>query len=140
MAKARSLQWIILEDFADLTRYRLQQHQLDKYVEVKTAPLQALQLEGKSWQWYHTDFIESLPAIDILVVDGPPWMLQPLARYPALPLLYSKLAPNAIVVVDDFIRKDEQIMVKKWLAQYPEFSFEKYPTEKGTAVLRRSSK
>jgi hypothetical protein len=60
-----------------------------------------------------------------------------LARYPALPMFFERLSESAIVLVDDASRPDEQEMIKRWLKEYPVFSHEFLPHEKGTVILRR---
>lgn len=88
--------------------------------------------------WYDLREVAEAWKIDLLIVDGPPRATQPLARYPALPLLYERLSADARVVVDDAWREDEQEMVRRWLKQYPEFSVEYRESGKGIAVLSRN--
>jgi hypothetical protein len=83
----------------------------------------------------------------VLFVDGPLARSAPKARFTALPLLADRLAPRAIVVVDDVSRSDEHDMVQDWAARYPEFSVEKVQLEREaqycaavTPVGRRLSK
>jgi GNAT superfamily N-acetyltransferase len=54
--------------------------------------------------------------IDLLVVDGPPAFAPGfgLARYPALPVLRSRLASGAAVVLDDVDRPGEQEVLRRW--------------------------
>ncbi len=54
--------------------------------------------------------------IDLLLVDGPPAYSagHGLARYPALPVLRSWLAPDATVVLDDAERPGEQEVLRRW--------------------------
>jgi GNAT superfamily N-acetyltransferase len=54
--------------------------------------------------------------IDLLVVDGPPAFAPGfgLARYPALPVLRSRLASGATVVLDDVDRPGEQDVLRRW--------------------------
>ena len=53
--------------------------------------------------------------IDLLVVDGPPGLLRPQARYPALPVLRERLSPGASILLDDTHRADEREIVRRWL-------------------------
>jgi hypothetical protein len=40
-----------------------------------------------------------------------------MARYPALHVLESQLAPNAVVILDDADRPDEQGIVRRWITE-----------------------
>ena len=86
-------------------------------------------------RWYSRAWVEALPLIDVLVVDGPPGTIGPLARYPALPALAAKLSPGAVVIVDDAHRPDEQAMVARWLKEQPGLIATTVATERGTVVL-----
>jgi predicted O-methyltransferase YrrM len=124
--------------FGDETNRRLADHKLESIARVVHAPLRDHSLNGQTWKWYDTSFISSLPGtIDLLVVDGPPRATQPLARYPALPLLIDQLSPNAIVLVDDAARDDEKEIVRRWTSQHPAFSSRYFNTRKGTTILYR---
>ncbi|PWL16282.1 hypothetical protein DKP76_18270 [Falsochrobactrum shanghaiense] len=86
-----------------------------------------------SWEWYTLP--ENLPAIDLLMVDGPPENTGSYSRYPALPALTDKLAPNATVLLDDTIREAETKIAETWR---DEFGFDlvlRRDFEKGLAIL-----
>ncbi len=123
------------EECYSKNQHEIKKHQLEGVVSLIHAPLKPIKIEDKEWQWYDTAFYQSLETIDLLFVDGPFFKTQSLARYPALPLLFDKLSPNAIIVVDDMIRPDEQQIVQKWLKQFPQLKASTFPTEKGTVVL-----
>jgi predicted O-methyltransferase YrrM len=125
-----------MDEFAQGTRRSLNEHGLE--AQVIHAPLRPLTLPEGTWQWYDTRAMNSLPAIDLLVVDGPPDGTQKLARYPALPILYDRLADGALILVDDFIREDEHEMVNRWLEEYPLDVVATYGNEKGAALLRKA--
>lgn len=78
------------------------------FAEVRHAPLIG--------DWYDPRGWTDLCAIDMLVVDGPPGHVGPLARRPALPLLRDRLTPGAVVVLDDTNRADEQATLRDWEA------------------------
>jgi len=65
-------------------------------------------------------------------------MVERTSRYPALPVLAPRLAGDAVVLVDDYVRDDEREMVARWRDEHPDFSVEEAPHEKGLAVLRRA--
>ena len=123
--------------YAEVTCAQLREHRLDAIAHVRYAPLCPVTLPAGTWQWYDTSTVSLPRSIDLLIVDGPPMGVGALARYPALPMFYERLSESAIVVVDDASRPDEQEMVKRWLKEYPAFTHEFLPHEKGTVILRR---
>jgi predicted O-methyltransferase YrrM len=127
------------QQFADQTKQELHSHGFNEgRINVVHAPLKTYTINGRTWKWYDTAALDHLPGpIDLLVVDGPPWYLQEQSRLPALPLLYSKLSADAIVVLDDAARPGEKSIVKAWLESYPEFTEQYLEHEKGTSILRR---
>ncbi|MDR1268490.1 MAG: class I SAM-dependent methyltransferase, partial [Planctomycetaceae bacterium] len=58
--------------------------------------------------------LSRIEKIDLLVVDGPPYYVQPAARYPVLPLLRSKLTSDSILILDDGLRLGERRAVSYW--------------------------
>ena len=125
--------------YAEATQAAVRRHGLQDFATVVYAPLQPVSVAGKSWTWYDPACLKDLDPIDMLVIDGPPANLAEDARYPALPLFLSRLAPNAVVVLDDCIRPGEQEIVARWLKEFGGFTREYLDTQKGTIVLRRES-
>jgi predicted O-methyltransferase YrrM len=125
------------ENFARTTKEHLAAHGLEKQGLVIHALLQPVAIDGESWSWYDTSILDKVVPIDLLVVDGPPGNLGPRMRYPALPLLYTRLSPHAIIIVDDVRREDEREIITDWLAKYRDFTCELHETETGAAILRR---
>ena len=124
--------------YAEKTREMLRDAGVDTYVTVFDAPLEKYSIKKNNWLWFDKEKVSRLPeGIDILFVDSPPGGIQSMSRYPALPILYSKLSKQAVVVVDDYNRQDEKDMVELWLKEYPEFELEIIKSDHGTAVLRR---
>lgn len=123
---------------AALTREALARYGLERVAYVLNAPLRRYRLGAEGYDWYD---LSGLPAraIELLVVDGPPGRLGPLARYPALPLLHGRLASGCALFLDDADRPDEQATVARWRAEFPDFGLERVPTERGCAILRRSA-
>lgn len=89
--------------------------------------------------WYASAGVAALPTpVDLLIVDGPP-ADQPelaLARHPALARLASRLAPDAVVVLDDIGRAGEQTVLERWERESP-WRFERLRDE-AIAVGTRS--
>jgi hypothetical protein len=103
------------------------------------APLKEYIIDGKKWLWYDLDSLNQQlgeKKIDILIVDGPPMELQKLSRYPAFPLLSDKLSKEAIIILDDTIRKDEQKIIASWQNKFSVVQNEHVFTEKGTTILK----
>jgi predicted O-methyltransferase YrrM len=124
--------------YAEQTRQSLREHGVDRFAEVIHAPLKELSLPAGRWKWYDTSFTDNLPAIDLLIVDGPPAWIQSLSRYPALPLIAKHLSASAVVLIDDADRPDEREMVRKWMADLPGFEQSDLLHEKGTVLLKRT--
>lgn len=123
--------------FAERTRSHVAHHGLEARATIVDAPLIPYELRGESWQWYDIRHLPESREIDLLVVDGPPVSTQPLARYPALPLLVDRLADEAVIILDDAARPSERAVVQRWLAEYPnQLEHEFLPTLKGTSILR----
>ena len=121
-------------EHARATRAELEKHGVSAFATVLDAPLEAHTIDGKQWTWYAT---RGLPAgaIDMLVIDGPPRRTGPLARWPAGPLLFPRLSPGAIVLLDDAARPDEQEIVRRWRAEHPALAFADLWCEKGCIEL-----
>jgi predicted O-methyltransferase YrrM len=123
--------------FAGVTRQMLADHGLSSYAVVVDAPLTEITIGGEQWRWYDRDRIPSTAPIDLLFVDGPHGLTQPLARYPALPVFRTRLAPDAIVVLDDGARPDERVIADRWSQRFG-FESEYLFMEKGAFLFRPS--
>lgn len=124
--------------FKEQTDRLLEQHDVTDLAEVRLAPLVPTGLPDHDTPWYDAAAFADLADIGLLFVDGPPEVTGPLARYPALPLMWSRLSESAVIVLDDFVRPAEQGAVERWLDEYATLAVEQLRTEKGTAILRRS--
>lgn len=121
-------------EFGERTRTLLNKHGLADWATVLDAPLQT---RHTATPWYAEEAIPAgLPPIDMLVVDGPPTAVAPLARFPALPRLMPRLAKKPVVIVDDADRGDEARMVKLWALSYPHLQIVDLHCEKGCVVLQ----
>lgn len=113
---------------------------LQEHAHVTHAPLERSPWAANDLPWYATDAImhvASGAAIDLLIVDGPP-AFEPataLARVPALPALVDRLAPDAVVILDDIARLGEQEVLARWEHETP-FRFERRAAC-GIAIGRR---
>lgn len=77
------------------------------------------------------------PAIDLLVIDGPPWAVHPYVRGMA-ERLFDRVAPGGVIMLDDAARPGERIVARRWRRKWKdfEFTFEREGT-KGLLVGRR---
>ena len=69
----------------------------------------------------------------MLVIDGPPLDTNALARYPAGPRLFSRLAPNGTAFLDDAARPDETQAVARWREAFPRLIRGNPTCEKGAS-------
>lgn len=104
------------EKFAEITRANLQELGLEGFATVISAPLEPAELDFPH-DWYAAAAYENLSEIEMLVVDGPPANQNPLARYPALPKLISRMANNAVVFIDDADRPGEREIIRRWVGE-----------------------
>ncbi len=118
--------------YAGLTQEKLS-HPSSKAVH---APLKTYQIADQNWLWYDLATLEGIEEIDLLFIDGPPESTQQLARYPALPLLETKLSEKAIIILDDTNRAAEQTIIARWCKEF-NWQARFYDTEKGACVLSR---
>jgi predicted O-methyltransferase YrrM len=125
--------------FADLTRSRVIEHGLESFVTVVHAPLKNMNTGNRDFTWYDIDSIRDHGDIDLLIVDGPRQDKNPTkhVRYPALPILFSRLSQGAAVIVDDCHRPDEQETVERWLREFQGLQADPGRGEKQHVVLRR---
>jgi hypothetical protein len=76
--------------------------------------------------WYGTGAVALLPGtIELLLVDGPPGYGEGMShsRYPAMPALESRLAANAVVILDDADREAEREIAARWSEECSEWNF-----------------
>lgn len=119
--------------YALITRKQLDKYNLAEWATVLDAPLETAHTETP---WYREESIPpGLEPIDMLIIDGPPAAVAPLARFPALPRLLSRMATTALILMDDAKRDDETEIVKRWLLMFPTLLHRDGYCEKGCALL-----
>ena len=89
-------------------------------------------------EWSHSWYaLPPLPAeIDLLVIDGPPWTLNPFVRGRA-EVLFDRIRPGGMVLLDDAARPGERVVAQRWKRAWPQFEFRLLPGAKGTLVGER---
>jgi predicted O-methyltransferase YrrM len=104
-------------DWAGVVRSQLKREGLTHVARLVEAPLEAHVLALGGAPWYAERAVAALPDdIDLLLVDGPPGYGEGMerSRYPALPAIQSRLAPEAIVILDDATRPGEREILERW--------------------------
>ena len=127
--------------FAARVLERVSSAGLDEQVRLVIAPLKR-QMVGERWlNWYDIEVVKRALDlhIDLLIVDGPPWV-EKWARWPAVPSLVPFLAPNAVVVLDDGRTRAALGTATSWKQQFPDYELFWIDTVKGTWLLRRTGK
>jgi len=86
--------------------------------------------------WYS---LSDVPAsIDLLVIDGPPWAVHPFVRG-AADVLFTRLKPGGIVLLDDADRPGERVVARRWRRRWPDIAFSRLPgSTKGTLIGRKA--
>ena len=123
--------------YAASTTARLVDAGLEDVVDVVVAPLKNVGKSMDGSPWYDEASFKDLSGIDLLVVDGPPADISPHIRYPALPVLVDRLAPEVTILLDDTGRPAEQEVLTRWLAEFPEFQRSDLEFEEGASYLVR---
>jgi hypothetical protein len=109
---------------AETTNNNLVVNEIEEFTIIMHCPLVDYMIDEVNWKWYDTHELTFADKIDLLVIDGPPGSTQSLARYPAIPLLYQHFSDKTIIVLDDANRKDEIIIVQKWISFLEAHNFE----------------
>ena len=74
--------------------------------------------------------------IDLLVIDGPPWTINPTVRGRA-EVLFERVRVGGMVLLDDAARPGERLVARRWRERWPDFDFRLLPGIKGTLVGER---
>ena len=92
--------------------------------------------DKSSWStiWYDLSAVPQ--EIDLLVIDGPPWTLNPFVRGRA-ETLFDRIVPGGVVLLDDAARPGERVVAARWRRNWPDFRFTLMPGAKGTLVGER---
>lgn len=78
-------------------------------------------------------------AIDLMLIDGPPWTLHPFTRGAAA-TLFGQIAPGGTMMLDDAARPGERVIARRWRERWPELAFRLVRSgTKGTLVGRRAA-
>jgi len=111
-------------DWARFVRSQLKREGLTTVARLVEAPLEPHPLALDDAPWYAERALADLPnEVDLLLIDGPPGYSEGMerSRYPALPALAERLAPDSFVLLDDATRPGERDIVERWRAAGWEF-------------------
>jgi predicted O-methyltransferase YrrM len=122
--------------YAVKTRKELAAQELHAWASVLDAPLVPCDTPRGAQPWYDLSVMDDLEQIDLLVVDGPLRKSCKNARLPAFELLRERLAPGAIVVLDDTVRDDESASVASWLSAARDGASRIVPCRKGVTIVQ----
>lgn len=122
--------------YLELTRQYARLNDVESQISFWECPLEHIGGVNKLW---YGDLSEKLNGkkIDLLLIDGPPGLLQEESRYPALPLLYPLLSEHCVIILDDANRIQEKTILEKWISEYPEFNLKYEHHGHGLAILTR---
>lgn len=117
-----------------MTKTNLERHGLIDQVAIIQAPLVPIELNGKAWFGYSQDQLP-IVSIHLLVIDGRLKSTGQQHRYSADPLLFPKLSPGGMDILDDMVREDEQVMLNEWKKEFSKLKIEMLPCKKGCPTL-----
>lgn len=117
--------------FVEATAQWLASHALS--AELRATPIVH---DPSSWAscWY--DLPPFPHDISLLVIDGPPWTLNPFIRGRA-EILFDRIVPGGIVLLDDAARPGERVVAARWRKRWPDFRFTFLPGPKGMLIGER---
>ena len=125
------------DKYAKFTRERLSMENLTDVARVITSELKMQIINEQNYMWYESTFLKEINQnIDLLIIDGPPRIINKNARYPAIPLLKNYFSEKIIILIDDGNRQDDSQTIKKWLFEFDDFISEYIDTEKGAFILK----
>jgi hypothetical protein len=101
--------------YAKVTEENIDLNEIKHVSTIQHCPIVDYSSIESGYKWYETKNLNIAKKIDLLVIDGPPRTTQVLARYPAIPLLHKHFADKTLILLDDSNRKDEIIIVQKWI-------------------------
>lgn len=119
------------------TEEMLHDQGVSDFARVVHAPLIDYEINDHRYSWYNLTDVDIGDSIDLLFIDGPPGRTGQNARFPALPLLKSRISDSTLIILDDAGRPDEAATINSWSEQIWPMDVEFLPHEKGTALIRK---
>jgi hypothetical protein len=119
------------------SREMIELHGLSDVAEVRHAPLQDIEFQGRRKPYYDLTALDDIDRIDMLLVDGPHDKGDKLARLPGLYLLADRLSEHATVFVDDTVRPNWRLAALQWAKENGFSVTEPNQNEHGLLLLQR---
>jgi hypothetical protein len=60
-----------------------------------------------------------------------------MARYPVIPVLYERMSPGCVLLMDDSDREDENHAIGRWNSEYPDLIIRRHSDSKGTVEVTK---
>lgn len=92
---------------------------------------------GGIFRTYDLSDVDSLPGIDVLLIDGPSERQFPRGREAGLYLLFAHCEVGALIALDDYHRESAQSAVKNWLTVFGSENLQVVETTERFAILRK---
>jgi hypothetical protein len=118
-----------------MARERIAAHQIEPWVEVRTARLVPYPEHSSTTHWYDQAQIKDIRDIDLFIVDGPPMQVHRLIRAPSLSFFLERRTDDGMMIMDDSSRPGEQEILENWRSRYPNIIVKEIRLEKGAALI-----
>ena len=112
---------------------QLKNRKLNKKVSLLFCPLTQYRTRFKNYKWYSIPEKVLKKKFDLVIIDGPSTLNDPLSRQFTLDRLRRAAASNCTFIMDDAGRPGEQEILQKWVATNKIKNLELVSSEKGTA-------
>lgn len=117
------------------TSHELKKRKLNKKVFLYFCPLIQFTKTKNNTKWYSVPMFVFKSKFDLVIIDGPSTLNDPLSRRLTIDRLKNAVASNCLFIMDDTNRPGEQEILTKWNAERKIKNLEQLPTEKGTALF-----
>jgi len=122
----------------DISVSMLVEHGVSHRATVMHAPLVDTKIGDELFRWYDLTGVSLPDQAEIIFVDGPPKATGPLARYPALPLLFEHLRSDGVLLMDDATRPEERAAVERWNEEFPGIEITVHGDTKGSVEIHKA--
>ena len=113
----------------------LRKYAADSRCSISHRPLRLRWLKGRPIVSYEMVKIEG--PTPFVIIDGPP-IFTIYGREACLYDIYPNIPQGGVVILDDYVRLSEQMIVRHWLKAYPgQFEVESKPIGNTLAILRK---
>jgi hypothetical protein len=114
------------------------EHGLSHRSTIVHAPLVDVHIGNELFRWYDLTGVSLPDQAEIIFVDGPPKSAGPLARYPALPLLFERLSSDGVLLMDDAARSEERAAVDRWNEEFFGIEIRFHADAKGSVEIHKA--